>query len=475
VASGQKIRVLTGHSEWVSSVSFSPGGKQLASSSYDGTVKLWGIHSDKELATLISVGENDWAVTTPNGYFDCSEGTKDYVHFVRGTEVIELDQFFETFYHPGLLATVMSGGELPDIDAGEQLNNSPPPTVEIISPVVGEKMQQREIEIQVKVCNKGGGIDEVKLLHNKKRIPDTSNERQDGDCLIKTYTVSLGVGDNTFVASAFSAERVESRGHKLDVHFSGAVREAVSHVLAIGIDEYKNPQLKLNYARTDAESFVEVIRAKSSRLFTDVNVTTLYDTEATRENILTTLDQIAAKANPEDVFTLYYAGHGSIVDNRYYFVTTENIKLYDRAKLDRDATFVNDMQQKLTAIPAKKVLVIMDACHSGAAADLLAVRGAAEEKALAQLARNVGVHVLASSGSEQYASEFAQLGHGVFTYVLLKGLQGEADMLKDGQVTVKELGLYIENETPKIAKQYKGQEQYPTTRHDGQDFPLVLE
>ena len=75
-------------------------------------------------------------------------------------------------------------------------------------------------------------------------------------------------------------------------------------------------------------------------------------------------------------------------------------------------------------IPAQKQLFILDACQSAGALEIVANRGAAEEKAIAQLARSTGSHWLTSAGSDQFASEFGTLGHGVFTYALLQGLQG---------------------------------------------------
>ena len=40
---GQEQLTLKGHSSWVTSVSFSPDGKQIVSGSYDKTVKIWDI------------------------------------------------------------------------------------------------------------------------------------------------------------------------------------------------------------------------------------------------------------------------------------------------------------------------------------------------------------------------------------------------------------------------------------------------
>ena len=80
-----------------------------------------------------------------------------------------------------------------------------------------------------------------------------------------------------------------------------------------------------------------------------------------------------------------------------------------------------------------------------------------------------------ASGSSQLASEFETLGHGVFTYALLEGLEGNADRGSlDKKVTVQELSSYLNDRVPELSEEYKGQAQYPHSYGFGQDFPLVI-
>ena len=482
VSTGRLIHNLKDHSDHVTDVDFSQDGSYIVTGSHDNTCKIWHTKTGKLILTLISIDENDWFVKTPEDLFDCSEGAKKYIHFVKGLEVYELDQFFEDFYRPGLLAQVLSGEEirLPQITIANKISNSPPPKVEIISPNPGESLTRQDIEVKVKVSDTGGGIDEMKLLHNGKRVSEdgrgigTVDIGERGD-IIRSYHVSLVKGENTLIASAFSKGRVESRGYKLVILFEGPSKTAVSHILAVGINQYKNSSNNLNYARADAEGFVDLVIDKSKKLFKDINLFTLYDTDATKNNVLLKLDEIARQSKPEDVFTFYFAGHGSFVDNRFYLVTSENARLYDRSQLDENAIDAKSFQEKLQNINALKQLVIIDACQAGAALEHLAFRGAAEEKALAQLARSAGVCVLASSGTEQFANEFHELGHGVFTYALLEGLKGEADGIPhDGKITIYELKTYLDDRVPELTKKYKGESQYPNTFSYGQDFPLII-
>jgi len=134
------------------------------------------------------------------------------------------------------------------------------------------------------------------------------------------------------------------------------------------------------------------------------------------------------------------------------------------------------LQEKLKHIKALKQLIVMDACQSGGSVELLATRGGSTEKAIAQLSRSAGIHVIAAASSEQFATEFASLGHGLFTHVLLKALQGEADGApRDGKVTIYELKSYIDDQVPEMTRKLKGNPQYPYTFSRGHDFPVVAD
>jgi uncharacterized caspase-like protein len=188
------------------------------------------------------------------------------------------------------------------------------------------------------------------------------------------------------------------------------------------------------------------------------------------------MDELSRIVKPEDVLLFYYAGHGSMVENKFFFIPTESVSLYQEDKLNQESIYAGLIQEKLKNIPALKQIVILDACQSGASAEILAQRGASEEKALAQLSRGSGVHVLAAAGSEQYAAEVSELGHGVFTYIILDALQGSADGVpKDGNVTIYELKAYLNDQVPELTEKYKGTPQWPYTFSIGNDFPIVRE
>ena len=127
---------------------------------------------------------------------------------------------------------------------------------------------------------------------------------------------------------------------------------------------------------------------------------------------------------------------------------------------------------KAELIKAGKTLLMLDTCNSGAFVADLGQRGLSEKTAIDRLTRATGHATLAASSDTQSAMEGYE-GHGVFTYVLLEGLKGEADSNDDGFVTLLELASYVENEVPERSYEKWGYEQVPQKDLRRQDFPIA--
>ena len=112
------------------------------------------------------------------------------------------------------------------------------------------------------------------------------------------------------------------------------------------------------------------------------------------------------------------------------------------------------MQGFASDIQAQKQIFILDACQSAGAFEQLMTADANQQKNIALLARSTGTHWMAASGAKQFANEFSSLGHGVFTYVLLQALKGEAANNK--MITVNGLKNYMQIQVPALMKKYSG-------------------
>lgn len=481
-----------------------PGGEFLMSGSFNGAIQLWDLTRDQYVAKLFLFNDSDdWVILDPKGRFDASTGAMNRIYYTKGKYDIPLEAVYEAFYTPLLLARILSHLELPDPEV-TALNL--PPTVKIN---YTEKTRNLTVEEDVPTYNNTSGVaelrveaksaedqvEEIRLFHNGKIVNLATRGlfvADDAGSDTKTYTINLLPGANTFRAVALNSQRTESKPDEIQVIYqqggnapstpktptgsSGPLatidRNAKLHLLVVGINSYQNPSMSLNYALADANAFKEEIEKDAPSVLSEVKTYFITDSEAKKDGIAAAFDQIKAKAKPEDVFIFYYAGHGVIgQDGEFYLVPTDVSNLRNvQEELIQKAISAKLMQEYAIEIPAQKQLFILDACQSaGAFEDLLSEEGE-QQKSIAVVSRSTGTHWIAASGAKQFANEFAQLGHGAFTYVLLEALQGAA---KSGQwITVNGLKGYLEVKVPELMKKYSGTQQFPASYGFGNDFPV---
>ncbi|HEX8549099.1 MAG TPA: WD40 repeat domain-containing protein, partial [Cytophagaceae bacterium] len=257
-ATGKLISTLQGHQAGISSISLSPDGKTLISASLDEVIKIWDFEKGIEFYEHIHIGTKDWMAKTKDGYFNATEGARSSIHFVRGMESFSANQFFEKFYRPELLPQLFRKRVDKNLQGiNETINMFPPPTCKIATLPMEGGLQA---SVFVKLINEGGGIEDIKLLHNGKRIqlnsrgalPDTKK----GEEIIYIDTLDLVGGTNVFTVSAYSDKRIESSPTETKVFSDRKEKNATCHILAIGVDKYKNSALTLNFAKADAEAIV---------------------------------------------------------------------------------------------------------------------------------------------------------------------------------------------------------------------------
>lgn len=473
---GKVTETFAGHSNYISNIEASSDGKYVCSSSLDGTTRLWDIESGKEIVQFISFTDGEWIVITPEGYFNASPNGARHLNVRVGNEVYSVDNFYEKFYNPAFVASVLQASELQgtkvepvaDIRKGIAL----PPKIKIISPETNSELKTEEITLTISASDMGGGIDEIRLYHNSKVVSVATRGMKQvskGNESSKSYTVTLVDGVNLFKATGFSKDRTESNPAEILVRLIASPKDVSMHVFTVGINKYENPALNLNYAEPDAKGIAQFFRQSGKGLFKRVDVMDIYNEQATREEILSRLKRLE-NTNPQDAVLIYLAGHGENINEKWYFIPHELTYPEKEEDVKSKAISSDELSILIKNIKAQKILVLIDACKSGAA--LIAFRGFEDRKALAQLSRATGVHIVAASSKDQFATEVKELGHGIFTYTLLEGLRGKA-AAKGETVTARKLMSYIEEHLPELTKKYKQEAQYPVVDSKGMDFPLV--
>ncbi len=462
----------------------------------DGRIILWHTREARRLAAFYIFNDSDdWVCIAPGGLFDASPRGMQRLYYVKGKEVIPLEQLYEKYFTPGLVAQILNGQEpTPDNKEDDIKFLKKPPVVQlkyqdqqrnlvVEDEVPTHRTTSTPVTVVVEAFAPDDVVDEIRLYHNGKLfgganrnlvVEDDKKQRES-----QTFTVHLIPGENRLKAVALNSQRTESRPAEMIVHHTpptptpSTASDIHLYGVVIGINKYKNPKYNLNYAVADASAFRDQIQQMGSGIFKNIQLSFIADEHATQAAIVETFEKIKAVAQPKDVFIFYYAGHGVLNQHReFYLVPHDVTQLYgnDEALAARGLSAAQLLRFS-KEIKAQKQLYVLDACQSAGALEQFAVRGVAEEKAIAQLARATGTHWLTASGSEQFASEFAQLGHGAFTYVLLEGLKGKADT-GDKKITVKEIDAYLQEIVPELTAKYKGSPQYPASYGFGNDFPV---
>ncbi len=243
------------------------------------------------------------------------------------------------------------------------------------------------------------------------------------------------------------------------------------HLLTIGIDQYNEEyakNLRLHFAARDARDLASAIVNTQEALY-QVKPTVLLDKDANKKGILRALDTIAgdmASGTGADLAVIHFSGHGALVGGKLYLLPYE-VDSRDNAGIQSDGLSVEDLRTKLAELGQHgRVLVLLDACHSGATTTNgtpLSMDSTALRTSLAA----ANVSVLTSSTGPEVSYETPELQHGAFTKALLDAFDDPAaDVNRNGLITPTALAAYIENRVPMLTgdKQHPGMEvRYDTT------------
>jgi len=478
VSTGRQLKVFHGHSAAIRSVLFSPDGRFVYSGSYDATTRVWDLASGREVLQLVAFAGGEWVAVTPEGYYNASTNGDKYLNVRVGPNVYGIENYRETFFRPDLVRLALSGGSLQGYRTLADVTQ--PPGVSIVqTPVTATN---ESFKLTLKLEEQGGGIGDVRLFLNGSAIMlDSSRslkavQKEGSGASYRSYTLKLSPGSNSIRAVAFNADNSMQSNeavHQVQASFA-ALRKPTLHALVIGVQEFRNPKLQLKYAVADAHLFAETLRKGAGGLFEQVKVTLLTSREATGRDALITALKGYQTLNPDDLFILYIASHGT-VDEGEYFLITSNVGALSTQRLKSDALSQVQLKELVANIPSTKKLIVIDTCNAGqlgqAMQTALLTRGMSEDTAMKVLSRAVGSTILSASTSVQEALEGYQ-GHGLFTWALVQGLQGKADKGRTGYVRTTDLAAYVEDEVPNLAEKIFKRAQFPTVSISGQGFPV---
>jgi len=241
-----------------------------------------------------------------------------------------------------------------------------------------------------------------------------------------------------------------------------------SYALVVGIANYQNLQAaqQLQFPERDAESIYSILISTEGGNFRAENVHKLIGAKATLERLRSELEQwLPSVAKDDDRVLIYFAGHGFVYGGKAYLAPYDiDLKNIAATGYGMD-TLGRDIGGK---IKGKWKVLLTDSCHSGAInpdADVQLINGT-----LGNLNKSLFSLTASRDRERSFESKDWGGGHGIFTYYVVKGLEGAADESGDGIVTADELAEYVHRNV----REATGGQQNPTSDRGSFDTGMLL-
>ncbi|HTW66664.1 MAG TPA: tetratricopeptide repeat protein [Bryobacteraceae bacterium] len=223
-----------------------------------------------------------------------------------------------------------------------------------------------------------------------------------------------------------------------------------TYALLVGISKYAKPELALQFADADASVFSKLLESPLGGGVPRDNILLLTDEKATTAAVRNGFqDFLKRRAGKNDTVVILIAGHGTVEvpGSRDAFILTYDS---DPQDLKSTALAVDELQSLFTEQLSKvgRVLLFVDVCKAGTVGT---IHNTTINSNVQQLGDIQGdLFGLLASRPREVSLEGPQFGggHGVFSYFVIKGLEGAADANKDGVVDADELIKYVSDQVP---------------------------
>ena len=482
VEDGSPGPVLRGHEASVWEAVFNEDGSRLVTRGKDAATCVWEIPSGRLLLTHVEYADQGWLSFEPGGHYVAGGKAAEWARIRVDGELYPLSSYASVLESPEDVRASLAGEE---VRAHSLL---PAPELELFTLPNGEVFEPLvRVEGRIKSDH---GIAEVTVTRGGRR-PDGSEvaprplapedvaaglrEVRGNRDLRLALEVPIPEGWSEVLVRVRARSGRDIWSQVETVHRRYVPPVGKLRVLAIGVQDYDDDRYDLSSAAKDARD-VAALFAAQTELFGEVETRVLLDSEVSQASLNEALEEFLYPAGEDDTIVVFVAGHGarSKRTGSYYFLTSEATPEKPTSGIPRDQIY---KLVRWGEIRARKRLLLIDTCHAGE--DYTPGErglGVGLDESFDQrevndaLSEGNGLYIVSASRELGVARE--QEGNGVFTGVLLEGLRGAADTVRNrGTVDVEELMRFVQDTVPDRT----GGAQRPTVPQGlgGVPFPLA--
>jgi WD40 repeat protein len=503
--------IKTNHVTKISTIKINPEYNYVATAGHDGLIKFWNFKTGENLVGLAAFSSSDYMYVTEDNYYFSTGGSMEYINFSLNDRLYSFDQFDVKFNRPDIVLSKLPYSTKAEINAyhkayekrmkkmGFNMDNQ---EESFVIPQVSLK-NMSDFQISTLVDSLRLVITAKDSVYNLSRINVWVNDipiyGEHGKDLSQLFTkvyygehyIKLSPGRNKIQISAVNYPGYESLKETIYIDLDQKEKKPDLYLVSIGVSTYETKAFNLEYAAKDAMDISNLFKS-NNKYYDKIHNINITDSNAVKDVIMKAKDELM-KSKINDVVIVFFAGHGLLSSDMDYYLGTYDINFYFP---EEKGMKYEELESLLNEIPARKKMLLIDACHSGEVdADEAVVDAenpdnlggdgerAGDQKILSQSAfelmkhmfadirKGSGSTVISSAGGAEYAYESAKTKNGIFTYIFIKGItEKKADLNKDGKIMVSEMRDYLMENVSKMTNGY----QNPTCRRQNMEFDFVI-
>ncbi len=508
-------------------MSISHDNKILATGGFDSKVNLYNLPTGKLISSIYTPRGKDFMLVNADGYYLAPKNTLEAVSFTYNNSTFGFEQFDVRYNRPDIVLKDLGKADTGLINLFNQawrkrlkklnLNESEIGN-ELHLPVVRMKdkfavkpgTSLREFTLTIECYDAKYPLQSLQVLVNNNSIFGSAGKLIPGN-VSKTeieVKIPLSPGNNRLKIYCTNVKGAMSLAENMVINSTYKLAEKMkTYFIGIAVSNYKDSTMNLRFAAKD----VRDLATSFSSLFKNIEIDTLIDSKATRENIAELRKKLLGTTINDRVI-ISVNGHGLLSDSLDFYLATHDV---DFNKPQLRGLKYEELEALLDGIPARKKLLLIDACHSGAldkeeilarqkdnqvmfkdtSADKGMITGVAsrgiilekQQSALdanssyevmqnlfADISSGNGAVIISAAGGMEYAFESDKWNNGVFTYCIRKGIEEDLADKEGGNndkvVSVSELKNYVSRKVSELT----GGLQKPVSRKENIEFDWIV-
>ncbi len=500
---GDYIKTLQGHTEFVYKASFNSTNSFLYTASLDSTIKIWNVQNGTLLRTILLNGAsvksifsnhdktyiltskdaiyhiNDSAlnnrssvflrdslslVFTPNGNYMGDKDMIKLLYYISGVKTLGYDQLDVKYNRPDKVLEELGNSDTIliksyrkawvkrikrlGIDTTSFRADYSVPEADFTNrDALAYEQKSSRLKVHIKGIDSTYKLDRFNVWVNEVPVfgqRGINIRQRNKNGFDTTVTIKLSQGENRIETSISNVNGTESYRMPLVVNYVPAVKQKeITRFIGIGIDQFADNKYNLQYSAKDIRDLANKLKEKYKD---NIIIDTLFNENVT-VNKVKALKQKLQQTTENDKVIVAYSGHGMLSKEYDYYLSTYSVN-FD--KPEQNGLPYDELESLLDSIPARKKLMLIDACHSGEVDkdDLIRLNASSDslikglkpvaykkeghlglknsfelmQSLFVNVGKSTGATIISAAAGTQFALERNDLKNGVFTYSILEAM-----------------------------------------------------